>query len=217
MPFCNHCAGEVADGVKFCTHCGGAITATATASTPPVVVVQTPTQQSGGMTCLKWAGIGCGGLLGLLILASIIVYITFPRDGAVVVESPDVVVTENTVSETDDGATPIPTPTPIMVSAGELYSAYESNEVAAALKYDGKMALVDGAISSITEAGSKYDIKLVTEETFSFASIVCKVDRSQLNSVLSLSEGQYITVKGRIKGLSIIDIVVENCSIQDTP
>lgn len=210
MPFCNHCGGEVADGVKFCTHCGGTITATA--STPPVVVVQTPTQQSGGMTCLKWAGIGCGGLLGLLILASLIVYLAFPRDDAEVVESPEVVV-----SEAEDGATPIPTPTPITVSAGELYQAYESNQVAATLKYEGKTALVDGAISSITEAGSKYDIKLVTEEAFSFASVVCKVDRSHLNAVLSLSEGQYITVKGRIKGQSIIDIVVENCSIQDTP
>ena len=215
MPFCNHCGGEVADGVKVCTHCGASITATAGAA--PVVVVQTPPQKSGGMTCLKWAGIGCGGLLGLLILAAIVAFIALPGDSNESGESPSGGVAENAASETADGDPPTPTPIPIEVSAGELYQAYESNEVAAALKYEGKTAVVDGTISSIADAGSKYDIKLGTEETFSFVSIVCKVDKSQIDTVLTLSEGQYVTVKGRIKGQSIIDIVVENCSIQDTP
>ena len=150
-------------------------------------------------------------------LAAIVAFIALPGASNESGESPSGGVAENAASENADGAPPTPTPIPIEVSAGELYQAYESNEVAAALKYEGKTAVVDGTISSIADAGSKYDIKLGTEETFSFVSIVCKVDKSHLETVLTLSEGQYVTVKGRIKGQSIIDIVVENCSIQDTP
>ena len=113
--------------------------------------------------------------------------------------------------------TPNQTPTPIIVSAGELYQDYESNEVAAKATYEGKTALIDGSISSITEAGGKYDVKLSTDEVFSLTSIVCKVDRSQVESVIALSDGQYVTVMGMIKGKSISDIVVEDCSVQDSP
>ena len=111
---------------------------------------------------------------------------------------------------------PTPTPAPIVVSAEELYQAYDNNEVAAKAEYEGKTALITGSVSSITEAGSKYDVKLSTDEIFSITEIVCKVDKSQVASVIELSEGQYITVLGRIKGKSIIDIVVEDCSVQDS-
>ena len=92
--------------------------------------------------------------------------------------------------------------------------AYENNEVAAKAKFAGKVALITGDVYSVTETGNKYDVKLSTDEFFSLTSIVCKVDKSEIDWVIQLNEGQRITVLGRIKGKSIIDIVVEDCSIQ---
>ena len=118
-----------------------------------------------------------------------------------------------------DGSAPAPTPTPvpIAVSAEELRLAYENNEVAAKATYEGKTALATGTVSSITEAGSGYDVKLDTGEVISITEVVCKVDDSQLDSVLALSEGQYIAIQGMVKGKGIFDIEVVNCSFQDVP
>lgn len=112
--------------------------------------------------------------------------------------------------------TPVPTPTPIpiTVSATDLRLAYENNEVAAKAKYEGKTALITGAVSSVTEAGSKYDVKLSTDEFISITSIVCKVAKGEVNSVVALNEGQTITVYGKVKGKGIFDIEVEDCSVR---
>lgn len=113
-------------------------------------------------------------------------------------------------------ATPAPTPTPvpIQVSALELYQAWESNQVAAEAKYKDQWVLVTGRISNIAEAGSGYDVKLRTED-FSLTEIVCKVDASQVDTVLSLREGQYIAIHGVLEGQGFVDIVVQNCAVQD--
>ena len=112
--------------------------------------------------------------------------------------------------------TPVPTPTPIpiTVSATELRVAYENNEVAAKQKFEGQMALISGAVDSVTEAGAKYDVKLSTDEFLSITNIVCKVDKSDVDSVLALNEGQTVTVIGRVKGKGIFDIEVEDCSVR---
>ena len=125
----------------------------------------------------------------------------------------------NVATEGTSASVATPTPVPMMVSARELYQAYDSNEVAADLKYKGKTALIDGSISSITEAGSKYDIKLSTDEAFSFTEIVCKVDKSLVESVIALSEGQYITVMGMIKARAspILWWKIAQCRIPRSP
>jgi hypothetical protein len=109
---------------------------------------------------------------------------------------------------------PTPTPIPITVSATELRIAYENNEVAAKAKFEGKTALITGSVSSVTEAGIKYDVKLSTDEFFSLTSIVCKVDKEEVDTVVVLNVGQTITVHGRVKGKGIFDIVVESCSVR---
>ena len=92
--------------------------------------------------------------------------------------------------------------------------AYENNEVAAKAKFEGKTALITGAVSSVTEAGSKYDVKLSTDEFISLTSFVCKVDKSEVDTVVALNEGQTITVHGKVKGKGIFDIEVEDCSVR---
>lgn len=71
MPYCPSCGGEVADSANFCIHCG------ASRETPiPAAPDQKPDKQQQEAAirrgCTKWGVIGCGGLLGLFLLAIII-------------------------------------------------------------------------------------------------------------------------------------------------
>ena len=80
MPYCPSCGGEVADSARFCTHCG-----TSRETPIPAAPAQEPAnqQQSGGRKrgCLKWGGIGCGGLLAIVIMIIIIAAIVSSGDG----------------------------------------------------------------------------------------------------------------------------------------
>ena len=115
--------------------------------------------------------------------------------------------------------TPVPTPTPIPleVTAEEIYREYHSNEVAAKAKYAGQTALISGSISSVTEAGGGYDVKLETDEVFSVMEIVCKVDKSHVDSVVALSpEGQQVVIFGKIKGKGLFDVEVTECTVRES-
>ena len=121
-------------------------------------------------------------------------------------------------SDSDPTPTPAPTstpaPTPISVSADALQSEKELNEVAWENKYNNNIALITGTIDSITEAGSKYDVKL---ETGIFTvDVVCKIDKADESTVLSLQQGQTVSVLGRVTDDGILDIVVKDCSIAST-
>ena len=106
---------------------------------------------------------------------------------------------------------PTPNPTSISVSAEELQSEKELNEVAWENKYNDNVALIAGTIDSITEAGNKYDVKLETDNFT--VDVVCKVDKADESIVLSLQQGQTVSVLGRVTDDGILDIVVEDCSI----
>ena len=107
--------------------------------------------------------------------------------------------------------TPIPAPTPISVSAEALQSERELNEVAWKNKYNDNIALITGTIDSITEAGNKYDVKLATD--IFTVDVVCKVDKADESTVLSLQRGQTVTALGLVTDDGILDIVVKDCSI----
>ncbi len=109
------------------------------------------------------------------------------------------------------GPEPTRAPTPFSVSATALQSEKERNEVAWEGKFVDKFVLITGSISSITEAGNKYDVKL---ETANFTvDVVCKVDKAEESTVLSLQRGQTVSVLGRVTDDGILDIVVEDCSV----
>ncbi len=186
--YCMTCGNAVSEGASFCIRCGA------------------PTQRetnTSKKSILKWAGIGCGGLIGLFIFVTIIAAIASSCG--------------NGNMDTASRLSPTPTPVPIRVSAEQIYQDYEGNEVAAKAKYEGKLALITGRIWTVQEAGNYYDVKLQSNAFFSLVSIVCKVDKSEGGKLIPLNPGDSVTVIGVIKGPSVVDIVVENCSLANIP
>ena len=80
----------------------------------------------------------------------------------------------------------------------------------------GQTALISGSISSVTEAGGGYDVKLETDEVFSVMEIVCEVDKSHVDSVVALSEGQQVVIFGKIKGKGLFDVEVTECTVRES-
>ena len=109
-------------------------------------------------------------------------------------------------------ATAAPTPTLIAVTSGVLQMEHEANKVAWTNKYEDKFVLITGPISSITEAGNQYDVKLDTDDVW--VDIVCKVSRSDKETILGLQAGETAIVYGRVTDHGIVDIVVRDCVVR---
>ena len=147
---------------------------------------------------LKRVGIGCGVLVAVIVV--IVIIVALAGGGGGDSARPDV--------------SPTPIPTPLAVTAQQIYEDYEANEVVAEERYEGNWALITGTVSSITEAGNQYDVKLETDEVFSISNIVCKVAKDHRAEVLSLTAGQTVTVLGKIRGRGVIDFNVDDCRVQ---
>ena len=126
------------------------------------------------------------------------------------------------------GADDAPTPSPLSITAIDLYSAKQGNAAYWNQNYVGKRALIAGEVTAIEKAGSKYDVKLVAEEKvtaingtvnpftneYMGADVVCKVDESDANTVSQLQEGEQVTVSATISDDGLIDLVVKDCLVR---
>ena len=207
--FCSSCGGLSSDDGRFCIQCG-----------LPLQGSQVPHRQSQPpvsrrRSILKWAGIVSGCLLGLFVLLIILGAVLSDGSGS---QSPGTASqassapSSTTMSEPRPTHTPRPTPTPIVVTANALEREHEANEVFWEGKYVDKYAFISGSISSITDAGSEYDVKLNTDNLW--VDIVCKVNQSNRSSVLELATGETIMVYGLVTNDGIVDIVVKDCAIR---
>ena len=206
--FCSSCGGLNSDDGRFCIQCGLPLQG----SQAPSRQGQSPVSRRRGI--LKWAGIVSGCLLGLFVLLIILVAV-FSDSGDN--QSPGATrqassaPSSTTTSTLHPTRAPRPTPTPIVVTANALEREHEANEVFWEGKYVDQYAFISGSISSITDAGSQYDVKLNTDNLW--VHIVCKVNQSNRSSVLELATGETVTVYGLVTNDGIVDIVVRDCVI----
>jgi len=125
--------------------------------------------------------------------------------------------------------TPTPTPTPTLVpvptpppaytlSAAQLYSEYEANEVAADQKYEGKILRVQGTVAEIGKDVFFDTPPYVTLGVVGgfdwYLGVVCFFNEE--NEVAQLSKGDTITVQGRYEGY-LLGVSLEGCYIVSKP
>ncbi len=177
---------------------------------------------------LKKLGIGCavvGAVLVVLVVALVVIAIAVDDDSGVdsnisssQASAPDEAMSSQTQNSgsVDSLTASVESPTPIAVTARQLNEDYERNEVAADAKYVGNYVMVTGAIYSVTEAVGKYDVKLETDDFISVTNIVCKVDKDEEATILTLAAGDTVTVLGNVSGKSVFDINLRDCSLVPT-
>jgi hypothetical protein len=113
--------------------------------------------------------------------------------------------------------TPIQTPTPqvIQVSAAELSKAYEKNQVAADLIYEGKTLLVTGIVSSIGKDIFNYPYVVINDGSqFAINGVQCSFSKSSETELAKLSKGQTVRIQGTQYGYSILNVMLKDCSLK---
>ena len=89
------------------------------------------------------------------------------------------------------------TPIELRVTASQMYDNYQSNKIAANLKYDGVVLAVSGTVEDFGGGdGSAYYIDLVTGD-FTLESVRCHFSRSHLDDIASIRKGDRVTLRGK--------------------
>ena len=98
------------------------------------------------------------------------------------------------------------------VTAPQLYSEYDSNEVAADLKYKDKVITVEGIIDDIGK-DIMDDIYVTLKGDQYFGNVQCFFSDSHTDKAASLRKGDKITVKGLCTG-KMMNVLVRGCIIR---
>jgi hypothetical protein len=110
----------------------------------PVQAMKDPSGENRRRGIGKAIGIGCLGILGLLVVLAAIGSQVEPTDNAVDSASPD-----NLASESE-AATEISAELPVSVTATELFNAYQNNEASAQGYFGDRKLLVSGTVDKVT-------------------------------------------------------------------
>ena len=117
--------------------------------------------------------------------------------------------------DTDEGAEKISAATPdYVLSANTLFKEYDKNNVAADAKYEGKIVEVSGTIQSIGKDIMDTAYLVIGGSGF-LDGVQCMLPRGQEGLVARVSKGQYVTLKGKVSGQIMGNVIVNNCSFSN--
>ena len=117
--------------------------------------------------------------------------------------------------DTDGDAEKISVATPdYVLSANKLFKEYDKNSVAADAKYEDKIVVVSGTIQNIGKdiMDTAY---LVIGGTGFLDGVQCMLPTGQESLVARVSKGQYVTLKGKVSGQIMGNVIVKNCSFSN--
>jgi hypothetical protein len=109
----------------------------------------------------------------------------------------------------NSNVSPTPAPTATKITAKQLADDFDANQVAAEANWGGKLVEFSAKITNITDSGLSF--ASVASKQFSFTQISCEIkDKKQ---VLSLKNGQVVTVRGIVGKQTIGVIDLNNCEV----
>tara|TARA_A100001035_G_scaffold154461_1_gene121917 strand:- start:72 stop:509 length:438 start_codon:yes stop_codon:yes gene_type:complete len=117
--------------------------------------------------------------------------------------------------DTDEGAEKIAVSTPdYVLTADTLFNAYDKNSVAADAKYEDKIVKVSGTVQSIGKDIMDTAYLVIGGSGF-LDGVQCMLPRGQEGLVARVSKGQYVTLKGKVSGQIMGNVIVNNCSFSN--
>ncbi len=143
-------------------------------------------------------------ILGLILLGMVIGALggtpeTSDTDSSTVTQS----------SNNSANAEPTAAPVAMQITASEIADDFDANQVAAEAKWKNQLVEFSAEVSNITDSGVSF-YNVATKE-FSLTQISCRVqDKDQL---LSIQNGQTITVRATVEGMSFGVIDMKQCEI----
>lgn len=149
-------------------------------------------------------------ITGFLVLMVIgLIGSAFEKEGAEKAENISASTTSTVVAKEEP--TKAPEPAVVKITASQLYSEYESNEIAADAAYKGKILEVTGTLDNI--AKDILDKPYVTLKTQNIiGSIQCMLKESEGEKAVALKSGARIIVRGRGTG-KLVNVLLKDCEI----
>ena len=104
----------------------------------------------------------------------------------------------------------------IEISASDLYAAFEENEIAADEKFKGKLIKITGIVNDINskDTFSSANILLDVDDSTIFGCVQCNFNSTNEKALVSVEKGQSVTITGTCGGLSLYNIIVNACELQ---
>lgn len=197
--YCKYCGKEIAEDAKFCPGCGKR---TDEKSAPMFYVNPEAEKKHKKRGCLTWL------VVGVLLFGGCVAIF-----GDSDTPSPSEPATQSTTAPTEKPTT-APTEEPVIeITPSELYNAYEENEVAADNEYKGKKVRITGTIEDIGK--DILDDVYITINAGDYDEIQCYFeDQKQIGKVAALKSGEEVTIVGECSGLSILNVVLQNCELE---
>lgn len=104
------------------------------------------------------------------------------------------------------------------VSSKSIYDDFKSDSKASALKYNGKMIELKGAISKIEASDTLVTVVFAfSEGLFGDEGIRCAMLSDFYQSTKLLKKGDTVDIKGLCQGYNETDVVFEKCSLVKKP
>ena len=100
----------------------------------------------------------------------------------------------------------------LSVTANSLIEEFNSDEVAANLKYLDKVIAVKGIISDIKIDLSTGQASVILDSGDPMSAVTCSFYSEEIGAVKKCSKGTLVIIKGKCTG-KLMDVVLNNCSI----
>lgn len=104
----------------------------------------------------------------------------------------------------------------IEITANELLSAFNKNEVAAEEKYTGKNVRVTGVISDINSADSWSSANVLFETDGLLHDVQCNFDSNNAPALTYLKIGQTVTIEGVCGKIQTFNLIIKSCKVIKT-
>lgn len=220
--YCKNCGAQIDDKAVICVHCGHQTTPPKKAASPAATILLLIFFFPVGLY-LMWAKTNWSKVAKIIVtvIIAIIAVVALagggeetPQGGS---NNPPSSQSQNTTngSQQDTTAgttTPVdPYANAVVITAEDLFAAYDTNEVAADNKYKGKELKITGTIKDIGK--DILDDTYITLDTGNLIySVQCYFKNSQLDAVAELAKNQTVTLVGKCDGQSM-NVILKNCVI----
>lgn len=133
----------------------------------------------------------------------------------------DTNTTSRSITVTAPYTPPSPTPTPpsgadYSVSAGAILDEFDTNEIAATLKYQNKTVAVSGYVDNtgMSIMDRPYVTLIRSAGLWTLSNVWCYFPSSYASSLTSLREGDYVTIVGHFDDYMLLTVWLEDCRLQ---
>ncbi len=114
---------------------------------------------------------------------------------------------------TDSGADTVAREAPAYnLTPEQLYGEFDANKVGAEAKYKDKVVTITGSIHDIGK--DVMDTSYLVIGGNGLDGVQCMLPEGQEATIGKLSKGQVVTVKGKVNGQPLGNVLVNDCSLQ---